>query len=155
MIRRAIIDDLPSIIRMSEDFLQASPYNSSPYDRNFLTQNIQGMLINPMFVIFVAEDHSGNLVGMLAGVLTTRIFSPAPTAGELVWWVDPEARQNGVGVELHTAFEAWAKNKGALSCSMVLLQDENEELIDKMYKTMGYNPTERSYFKWLQSPQSL
>lgn len=155
MIRRATIDDLPSILRMSEDFHQASPYRNIPFNKEFLAQNVQAILINPLFSLFVAEDHNGNLVGMLAGVITQKLFSPEPAAGELVWWVDPEYRSNGIGPELHQSFQAWAISKGCSSISMVLLEDENLELIDKMYKNMGYTPTERSYATWQQSQPSL
>ena len=149
MIRRATIDDLSSLLQMAEDFKNSSPYKELEFQKEFVIQNITSMLINPLFAIFIAENAEGIPVGMLAGVVTNQLFSTAPTAGELVWWVNPEARNSKVGSELHSSFQQWAINKGCLTASMVLLENGDLEIIDKMYEQMGYSPAERSYFKVL------
>lgn len=148
--RKATKEDIQSIIRMAEDFKNASPYKDIEFDAEKVKVVIGLMLeATEGFCVFVAEDNNGNLIGMLGGMCgTPLLFSNELVASEVVWWVDPNHRNNNVGVFLKTDFEQWAKEKGCKMTTMVLLEDENINKIDAMYKQFGYVPSERTYFRW-------
>lgn len=96
----------------------------------------------------------GQIFGMwngedLEGVLGVTVH-PDPNDGELVaneqfWWVEPEARGNGV--RLLQAFEAWAHERGCTRLMMVHLIDLTPEKLEKLYTRMGYRKVEVHYMK--------
>lgn len=84
--------------------------------------------------------------GFLAGMVTPFPFSTDFLATELAWWVEPEARQEGLGTKLLEAFEYWAREKaGCRLISMSSLDDK----VGEMYEKQGYKLYERAYMKVL------
>jgi GNAT superfamily N-acetyltransferase len=64
-------------------------------------------------------------------------------AFEVVWWVEPEAR--GDGVRLLRAAEDWAIEQGIGKMQMVA----PNERVGALYERMGYLPVETSYQRTL------
>lgn len=148
MIRKATPDDLVNLMVLCQNFHSTSPYSKLELSTTKLTKILNEILDSEDFCVIVYESDN-KLNGMLIGTVTQLLFSEKYIASELAWWVQPEARKSGVGLELHLAFEQWAKEMADDAVSMVLLEDDNKELIDKMYTKLGYKPIERSYIKWL------
>jgi GNAT superfamily N-acetyltransferase len=73
-------------------------------------------------------------------------FGPYSLATETAWWVEPDKRGSGLGLQLLQAFEYWAKEKaGAAMISMSSLDDK----VGEMYTKQGYKLYERAYMKVL------
>lgn len=82
-------------------------------------------------------------VGIIAGVINPIMLGTALMSTEVIWWVEPEHRNNAVGVELLEAYENWAKSCGCKLTTMVCLDDS----VGKLYEKLGYTLRERTYLK--------
>jgi aminoglycoside 6'-N-acetyltransferase I len=64
--------------------------------------------------VFVAERAAGGLAGLLE--LRLRDFAEGCTSSPVAyvegWWVDPDARRQGVGAALMRAAEGWSRRRG-------------------------------------------
>jgi GNAT superfamily N-acetyltransferase len=87
--------------------------------------------------IFVALD-AGRGVGMAGG------FVPEDShADAMLWgmWVEPTARQRGVGRELLGAVADWAREAGAERLTLALAQDEASRPAAALYRRLGFAET--------------
>jgi hypothetical protein len=87
-------------------------------------------------------DHA--VVGMIGLVAITSHVSGLPTATEVMWWVDPEAR--GSGLTLLRRAERWAVETGAAVIQMVA--PATHARLGMLYQRRGYEMMETTY----QSP---
>lgn len=145
MIREATLDDVPQLVEMSRQFRAQSLYRTTFVDNpEQLAATITGLITGPSSVMLVltAEDR---LIGMIGLLLHPHLFDAVMTAGELVWWVEPEARGSGAGVELLRAAEAWAVEKGAARIQMVAPSVR----VGEFYEREGYTFIEMNYQKTL------
>ncbi len=141
-------DYLPDILEMCEKFHQNTPFSGiEEYDESRVADIIISIIENPTDKIAIVLVDEGKAVGMVLGVTSTSIFNYGKVATELAWWVNPEYRGKK-SLELMKAYEYWAVN--VAKCSVVqmsLLEDENLEGVDRIYKRKGYSPVERAYVK--------
>lgn len=135
MIRKATRDDIPEILRLGAEFLAYSPHNVHPLDPDAFA-DFAGKLIDGAGAIFLSED------GFIGGLVTGAYFNPAVLFGaELFWWARKEGRQ------LREAFEAWAKENGAVELHFTGLLDERSDTITKVFRRAGYQPLELGFVK--------
>lgn len=138
MIRMATSEDAERLLEMGERFAAETKYGSLVgVSKDRIRQVVLWVLENPDGAIFV----SGNdpVTGMIALLCYDHQFSGERTAFEIVWWVDPEAR--GDGVRLLREAEKWAKDSGAKAIQMVA----PNERVGSFYERLGYTPVETSY----------
>lgn len=139
MIRKATGADAEQINRMGQRFVSESPYGDlltvSPVR---LAETIAHVLGNPDGVILVSSKGEV-LTGMIALLAYDHPFSGERMAFEVVWWVQPEAR--GDGVKLLKAAEEWAREHGIGKVQMVAPNDR----VGALYQRLGYAPVETSY----------
>jgi GNAT superfamily N-acetyltransferase len=139
MIRRATEQDIPRLIEMGQRFVAETEYrdlvDAKPEQ---LEHTISLMLASPANVVLVSESKEA-VTGMLAAVVYEHPFSGTLTGSELVWWVDPEAR--GDGLRLLRAAEAWAKDAGASRMQMVA----PNEKVATLYRRLGYVEMETAF----------
>ena len=62
----------------------------------------------------VATDESGRMIGVLVGEIGEALLSPGLTAKELVTYVKPAHRNEGIFGQLYQEFEQWARDTGAV-----------------------------------------
>lgn len=139
MIRRATVNDSERLMEMGMRFVAQTTYSgfiAAKPER--LIDTIGSVLMNPDGVILVSGSDA-SLTGMIAMLAYDHPFSGERTAFEVVWWVEPEAR--GDGVRLLRAAEDWAKEQGAGKVQMVAPDDR----VGTLYRRMGYVPVETSY----------
>jgi GNAT superfamily N-acetyltransferase len=90
--------------------------------------------------IFVALD-AGRCIGMAGGFVREDSPSDATLWG---MWVEPAARQHGVGRELLRAVGDWARQAGADRLMLALAQDEASRPAAALYRTLGFRETGES-----------
>lgn len=141
MIRRAAPDDMARIVEMAERFISTSEYKDFVRARpEALTETIARLAMNDDGLLLVAGS-DGAIAGMLAMFVYAHPFSGDRIAYELAWWVEPEARSSGVGLELLKAAEEWAKDRAATAVQMIA---PNERVGD-LYRRLGYRPMETAF----------
>lgn len=138
-IREATADDLPRVVEMGRDFLQASTYRTL-YAENTTQMGLLAMrlILDPQSAILLAM-HDDRAVGMIGLIAYRHFISDEPIAGEVFYWVDEGSR--GAGVRLLRAAERWAREHGALAIQMIAPDDRAERL----YTALGYQPVERTF----------
>ena len=98
------------------------------------------LVTSPTATVFVAE-RDGLVIGMIGLMRYVHHASGLPTAGEVMWWVEPEAR--GRGVALLTRAERWAAETGAQQIQMVA--PATNARVGRLYERRGYRAIETSY----------
>lgn len=139
MIRRATVEDTPRLLEMGQRFVAETDYRDLVViDPKRLASTITGVLNSPDGVAFVSGTDA-TLTGMIALIAYDHLYSGERTAFEMVWWVDPEAR--GDGLRLLRAAEGWAREQGIRKMQMVA----PNERVGALYRRLGYAPVETSY----------
>lgn len=148
-VRTATVDELPAIVAMGARFYATTAYGAlAPYCPAS-AQTLGRMLIE-QGVLLVAEAPQG-LVGMVGLALAPFMFNHAKrSAHEVMWWVDPDARDTGAGIALLRAIEPACRAAGAVAIQMGVLSTSPAHA-GSLYRRMGYEQTETSYFKRLDA----
>lgn len=148
IIRKPEESDWPEMLAMGIEFAASNPHNVG-----FSPDAFRGLFDHAMtgdHLAFWIAQSNGVAAGMMGAITYPLFFNPAmKIAQELFWWVKPEHRATQAGKALLASFEGWAEKSGAHR--LMLLAQENDRIpaIDRLYKTMGYAPIERVYYKEL------
>lgn len=139
MIREAVADDMGRLLEMGQRFVAESEYASFiSINTESLARTITNLSESPDGTVLVAEADDVPK-GMIAMIVYDHPYSGERTAFELVWWMEPESRGNGL--RLLRAAEDWARERGATSMQMVA----PNERIGALYRRLGYQPVETSF----------
>jgi GNAT superfamily N-acetyltransferase len=139
VIRRATADDAGRLVEMGQRFVAETEYSGLISAKpECLAQTVASVLENPNGVVLVSGSDA-SVTGMIAMLAYNHPFSGERTAFEVVWWVEPESR--GDGVRLLRAAEDWAKEQGATAVQMVA----PNERVGALYARLGYAPVETSF----------
>lgn len=144
-IRKGTLADVPEIVRMSAAFYPTTHYAQwCDMDEETVADLASSLIENHIF--FVAED-GDRLVGMVGLFIIPFMFNRhATSAGEVVWWVDPEARGSRVAASLLQAVEAACRDAGADRIQMVHMPNSPPQAA-ALYEKLGYSRSEISYTK--------
>lgn len=147
MIRQATQDDLRRIVEMSEKFYPYTSYcvrSGIPFDPIAVATLASGMIDNGIFNV---AEVDGAVIGMIGLIIHPFIFNPEYTvAGEIIWWVEPEFWNQGVGAQLLASVEAPCKERGVRQIQMIDLINSTFSA-EVLYTKFDYNPTERIFTK--------
>lgn len=128
--------------KMGMDFIDTTKYKKYSREEDVLMFIISHVKGNPLERIAIVEPDKGFIMGLA----TPFPFGPYRMASESAWWVSPEFRKLGVGLDLLNAFEYWAKEKAG--CSFITMVGLSKGL-DKLYNAKGYKLYEHAYMKVL------
>ena len=142
-------DHLPDIIDMVGEFHKNSPFKDiEEFNESRISDIVISCLENPTEkIVLVLTNEDNRAVGMLIAVSSMSVFNYGKVSSELAWWVNPEYRGRH-SIELHKAYEYWAKN--VAKCNLIqsaLLEDENVTRMSNYYKRQKYSPAERAFVK--------
>ena len=135
MIRLATPDDLPRLMAIAVEFWALSPLSKFiPMDEIAVCATIEKCIANGG--CFVGEH------GVVMGIITEHWAAPShKVAIELAWY------GYGEGDDLLAAFEAWAKESGAIGVQMSTIGAAHDGKIEKKLVEHGYTVAERGLFK--------
>lgn len=149
MIRQAKVDDLSVILEMSHKFYPYTSYwtqSQIPLEDEPLAAFVLGLIENGIFHVYEAD---GKVVGMIGLILVPFLFNPNYlTAGEIIWWVEPEYWSQGIGEQLLLSVEEPCREAGVKHIQMIDIS-VSTEWANKVYRKHGYLLTERSWTKVL------
>jgi len=136
----ATVNDFNAVEKMALNFLEASPYKD--LGNKEVTSKLVLDILNctPTERIIIFEQD----VGFIAGAVTPFLLGTHTMATEIAWWVEPDHRGNGKGIELLKAFEYWAKV--VAGCKLISMSSL-DKTVEKYYKKSGYKLYERAYLK--------
>src|SRR3990167_5921272 len=146
-VKPLVIDDIPTIIELARELhaeVEKEWPECPPFNPALVEQQIfQCMYVNILFAfgLFASEK----CVGMI-------VFTVYPCFGigcvlgkEAMWYVQPEYRSNGL--QLLTAFEKMAKEKGAAQLEIGHFPMVNGDRMAKLYAGLGYKLHQIRYLK--------
>lgn len=87
------------------------------------------------------------LVGGLGALITPDLSDGRMSATEMFWFVDSAHRKGRGAIKLVKTFEAWAAAEGAVETRMCHMSGTRDESFDHVYRALGYELLEVSYFK--------
>lgn len=136
MIRRATLDDVATACEFATRFHSQSVHADVPVVAEALEGWMAGLIEGG--AVFLSDE------GIIGGVIVPFYWNPdAKMAVELFWWAPKE------GQALRLAFEAWAKDQGALRIVFSGQVNERHATIDRIFRRAGYRPVEVGYTKGL------
>jgi len=135
MIRDGTYDDIPSILAMSERFWQDTIYNVP-----FCAEDTEGMvklcIDQGLTAVLVKDDALIGFICAFGGPLLCN--HSVKTCTDIAWWVEPEHRHDGGGVQLIDYLEVLAKKAGMTWVNMVYMQSSMPEQVQSIYEDRGY-----------------
>lgn len=145
MIRAATFEDYATLIDMGRKFYSDLPYSDIPFNEKSAVRWLDFMA--KQGVLLVAEMQ-GVVIGMAGGVFSQFIFNDEHKVGaELMFWIEPLFRAEGIGVQLLETLEKAAQNAGCVRWSMIAVCDGSQARVGKYYERHGYSLTEHTYTK--------
>lgn len=97
-------------------------------------------------VEYATDKQEFRALALLGATFMCEPFSGEMTAAELFWYVVPEHRKSGIGLQLLDVFEKDAKEKGCTQVVMVHFMHMGAGLA-KLYEARGYKALEQTYKK--------
>lgn len=143
--KTATIEDKESIKKLYQEFMVDSPFAKMKLTDEQLEVYCDTFFNNPdkVVVIFYDEDKPIGLVGVESNPSTS-------IASVAIIYVSPDYREEGIGDELVSASEYWAKNiKQKEFLQMSILEGPNYKKISKAYIKQGFKPVDHVHIKEL------
>jgi GNAT superfamily N-acetyltransferase len=156
-VRQGLPEDVPQILVLCEDFYRRSFYaGKAAFDNlkvyEFLMDVTQCDQSNATVFVTELKDidlHYNYLTGMLIAYASELPFSSEKVATEVAWWVDPQYRNTRIGLELLSAYEAWAELNNYRAVQTALLSHlKGSESLPRIYARRGYTKTEESFIQF-------
>lgn len=155
MIRDAIEADIPRVLEMSRRFLAEGPYRDDITDNEELTNALALRLVQSPDSRVLVSDEGGELTGLVVMLVYPHYFSGEKTAGELIWYVEPEHRQSWAGIALARAAERVAREMGATTIQFTAPATASADPnVAKMYELLGFHAVETTYSRRLKCQPS-
>lgn len=147
MIRKGCEEDIPRIVEMLSEMKDASRYIDDEFCPDTCAGVAQGCIESDMLSVLEVD---GVVQGFAGGIIGTLLFNRNIKSGtELAWWVDPDHRELGSGIELLAHIEGLARLRGVKHWNMVYQTASMPEVVKAIYEKMGYTQNEIVYSRVL------
>ncbi len=147
MIRAAVLEDIPEMVRMGKRFHALTPSaHTMEFDDESFSETLLLLIPNSNNCVLVVDD--GELCGMACAILMDCFFNKhRKICQELFCWVDEEKR--GQGMMLFETLEDWALYKKAKIMIIALVPTLRSKALDRLYRARGFILTDSFYTKVL------
>ncbi len=137
-VRMLTIADLPAALPLIEAFSRyADP--DEPF-RAEKARDTWMVLMGHGYGILLGAWLDGALIGLFGMTVRPNLYNERILASELVWWVTPEHRDSGAGVQLLQRAEQIATEKGARWLTLGQYLDRLEtRAVGVFYRRKGYH----------------
>lgn len=142
--RLATLSDVSKIVELGSRSLKDGPYGKLIEDRPEVTRQLTEAIISEKGRVLLWEEGS-EVVGLLAFIVFPHYFTGELTAGELMWYVEPEFRAGGSAMRLFWAAEEMARELGAKKLQFTA----PNEAVGAIYKRFGFQQIEVMFQKAL------
>lgn len=141
MIRETIESDKDGVVELIQAFyLEELHKFGYKFDREQAETDFLTAIKLPCVYSLVIDN--GQIDGFIGAVVSKRMFLTGVTAQELMWYVRPDKRRQGI--KLLQAFERGCKERGCDDIMMIGLEGSKAS---KVYELLGYRKQEIMYFK--------
>ncbi len=149
MIRRALLDDIPQLIRLANAMQEeaGAHYRAMLLDEDRIANIVMSSLrpAAPTLVnVHVTDDTVDGF--MASGVAPDPIYQ-ALYGYEYALYVAPERRGHGDGVRLAKRAEEWARQRGAVYMQVAVTGQIMDSIADRVYEELGFKAIGTIYHK--------
>lgn len=149
MIRLAVPDDGPQIMKMGEGFFNEAGHGARfTFDRESFAHSVIQFAKNDLLLV-VEKD--GQVVGMAAADVAPAFWNYNVLLAREAWWYLLPAHRQGIGRRLLVALEDLLRARGATLFDVVAEDGEGSrsEALARLYRAGGFSPAERTFRKVL------
>lgn len=139
-IRLANDTDKPAILRLSVQMHAESRFKIYPLNQDRSWAVASALMQSPTGCVLIAENASGEVVGMLWGHVMDYFFSDVRMAQDQVFYVAPAHRGSSAAYKLLTAFKRWAHNRKAKELAINMSVDIDQPRFNRFMTRMGFHP---------------
>lgn len=141
-VRRAVLDDIPSILEELKSFSDFYGSKIPLYRDDSISEGIIKSFIEK-HVFYVAVTNDDEVIGFISGLLLPHIYNPdIETLVESFWWVNEDYRRSKAGIQLLEKFiEHGKKEVDWIICTIEDFSPVNEDVFLKR----GFRLKEKSY----------
>lgn len=140
MIRQATVSDVPDLVTMGLRFMRETSYRGQMAENPAqIAAFIASLIETPAAGTVFVSERAGLVTGTIVLLRFVHPFSGEVVVSELAWWVNPEAR--GDGVKLLKRAEAWAVEVGAAVMQMIAPTPQ----VAALYARLGYTRLEEAF----------
>jgi hypothetical protein len=137
MIRRAVVEDIPTLVGLGAKLHAVSPFAFIPFDPETVEGLMTALIEDEDAAVFITQAGDG-MIGVNA--YPTLLNRTVKIAQEAFWWCDgPDA------LALLDAAKIWASERGCAAMTMGALDDDRVRLMARLYRRMGFNGVERFF----------
>lgn len=134
------MSDVSQLTEMGLRFINETSYAGKIQKNPTVIRELLIKLMSSAVAMLVVNcDYDGKLNGMLGAFVFYHPISGEKVAGEMFWWMEPEAR--GAGVRLYKYMEQWAKAMGATRLQMVAPTAK----VGDFYRRLGFYEVETTF----------
>jgi GNAT superfamily N-acetyltransferase len=146
--RFASVDDVPRILEILAKMHAESRYAEWPIDPDKLQQLVHGLIDHEDGACLVAQD-SGEIIGVMLGLVTEFFFSRERMATELLLYVVPGKRGSWAAVRLAHRFIEWAGATDAVEIQAGVSAGIANKDAERFYSSLGFASLGLSFSKVL------
>jgi hypothetical protein len=149
--RLATPEDMPGLLVMAKHFHTAAGEEATrvPFDVDSTTLSFLRLMEDDAAGLVIAIVSGGKLVGMLAFQYFSPLFNAnVKAAVDAVFWIEPEHRSLGRGMEALTVAHVGLKADAVTHVYMKTLSVGPANAAN-LYQSLGYTPTETAYVREL------
>ena len=149
-IRFATLEDIPACVEGGRRMHALTRFSAYDYDAERMARQLRAVIetgqnAHKTHCFFVAEDHTGDIVGALIGCVEQHFFSDLLVASVIHYDVLPERRMSGAGLKLLIAFRKWAQNRGVFELSVGVNSGVELAKMDRFLRRLGFQQTGGNY----------
>ena len=137
-IRQATTGDLDAILALGERMHLESPrYSKLAFDADKVRRLFADAVADDRYLILVAEEEDGQIIGGFAGFVMEHWSSPDMVAQDLALFVKPDRRGGILAARMIKAFISWAQDNGAKQTVLGISTGVHVEQAAQLYKALG------------------
>lgn len=139
-IRPAVLEDADEILPMLKAMHDESRYKDTNYDESICSFNLKSFIENPSYCVFVSVTTTGDISGIIMGVLYPNWWGTGVSACDILLYVKPEHRNRDASSSLVCSYTEWARShKVPDNYILIGVSSElNTEKTVALYKSLGY-----------------
>lgn len=118
MIRQAVIDDLPDIVRLAVQMHNESRFMKFLFHEEKVRAFLSTLIDAPDGFLWVADDGDGEVIGAMAATVFELWFSSDRIAQDVGLFVRPSRRGTSAAAALVDRYLVWARERGAVDAEI-------------------------------------
>jgi GNAT superfamily N-acetyltransferase len=136
-IRKGIEQDVERIMELGNAYYNESAFSSMEFNESKCRDLFFHLL---QYGFAVVADDGGKLVGMMGAILNKHFFTDTLMAQDVLVYVSPEYRCQGLSRRLITVYINWAISQGVKRDNIFLGVDSgiNRSITEEVYNNLGF-----------------